>query len=57
MTRVDLSADPASQKKAKAQSPSTTRFFSLDRIADATTAEAMTFRQVLGSIMGVRLTP
>jgi hypothetical protein len=57
VARVDLTNDPAIHKKAKAQSPSTTRFFSLDRIADPTTPEAVTFRQVLGSMMGVRLAP
>lgn len=57
VTRVDLTTDPAAHRKAMAQSPSTTRFFCLEKIVDATTAEAMTFRQVLGSVMGVRLTP
>jgi hypothetical protein len=31
--------------------------FFLDRIADPTTPEAISFRQVLGSIMGVKLAP
>src|ERR1035441_9338545 len=57
VARVDLATDPAIHKKARAQSPSTTRFFFLDRIADPTTPEAITFRQVLGSMMGVRLAP
>jgi hypothetical protein len=57
VTRVDLTALPALENKASAQSPSTTRFFFLDRIADATTPDALTFRQVLGSMMGVRLAP
>jgi hypothetical protein len=57
VTRVDLTTAPALENKARAQSPSTTRFFFLDRIADATTLEAITFRQVLGSMMGVRLAP
>jgi len=57
VARVDLTTDPAIHKKARAQSASTTRFFFLDRIADTTTADAMTFRQVLGSMMGVRLAP
>jgi hypothetical protein len=57
VTRVDLNSDPATQKKARRQSASTTRFFFLDRIADPTTLDAITFRQVLGSIMGVKLAP
>lgn len=57
ITRVDLNSDPAILKKARAQSATTTRFFFLDRIADPTSPEAMTFRQVLGSIMGVKLAP
>jgi len=57
VTRVDLNSDPGLQKKAKRQSASTTRFFFLDHIADPTTPEALSFRQVLGSIMGVNLTP
>ncbi|MGA3040339.1 MAG: XcyI family restriction endonuclease [Bryobacteraceae bacterium] len=57
VTRVDLTTVPALENKARAQSPSTTRFFFLDRIADPTTPEAITFRQVLGSMMGVRLAP
>ena len=57
VTRVDLTTVPAPENKARAQSPSTTRFFFLDRIADPTTSEATTFRQVLGSMMGVRLAP
>ncbi len=57
VTKVDLTSDSALHAKARAQSPSTTRFFCLGRIADSTTAEAIAFRQVLGSIMGVRLTP
>lgn len=55
VTKVDLTTDPAVLKKARAQSASTTRFFFLDRIADASTPEAIAFRQVLGSMMGVRL--
>jgi len=31
--------------------------FFLDRIADPTTPDAISFRQVLGSIMGVKLAP
>src|SRR5450432_7942 len=57
VTRVDLNSDPGLQKKAKRQSASTTRFFFLDHIADPTTPEALSFRQVLGSIMGVKLAP
>jgi len=57
VTRVDLTTVPALENKARAQSPSTTRFFFLDRIVDSTTPEAVTFRQVLGSMMGVRLAP
>ena len=57
VARVDLTIDPAIHKKARAQSASTTRFFFLDRIADPATPEAITFRQVLGSMMGVRLAP
>ncbi len=58
LTRVDLNSDPSMLKKAREQSaPSTTRFFFLDRIADSTTPEAMSFRQVLGSMMGVKLAP
>ncbi len=57
VARVDLTADPILLSKAKSQSPSTTRFFCLDRIADATTSEAIAFRQVLGALMGVRLAP
>jgi hypothetical protein len=57
VTRVDLNSDPEMQKKARRQSASTTRFFFLDRIADSTAPEALTFRQVLGSIMGVKLAP
>jgi hypothetical protein len=57
VTRVDLTTGPGLENKARAQSPSTTRFFFLDRIADPTTPEALTFRQVLGSMMGVRLAP
>ena len=57
VTRVDLNSDPELQKKARRQSGSTTRFFFLDHIADPTTPEALSFRQVLGSIMGVKLAP
>jgi hypothetical protein len=57
VTRVDLNSDPIMLKKAREQSASTTRFFFLDRIADSTTPEAMSFRQVLGSMMGVKLAP
>jgi hypothetical protein len=57
VTRVNLTALPALESKARAQSPSTTRFFFLDRIVDATAPEAIVFRQVLGSLMGVRLAP
>jgi len=57
VARVDLTNDPALHQKARSQSPSTTRFFCLDRIADPTMPEAITFRQVLGSMMGVRLAP
>jgi hypothetical protein len=57
VTRVDLTTAQELQNKARAQSPSTTRFFFLDRIADPTTPEALQFRQVLGSMMGVRLAP
>ncbi len=57
VTRVDLNSDPDLQKKARRQSATTTRFFFLDRIADPTAPEAITFRQVLGSIMGVKLAP
>jgi hypothetical protein len=57
VTRVDLNSDPDVQRKARRQSASTTRFFFLDRLADPTTTEAITFRQVLGSIMGVKLAP
>ena len=57
VTRVDLNSDPSMIKKAREQSASTTRFFFLDRIADSTTPEAMSFRQVLGSMMGVKLAP
>jgi hypothetical protein len=57
VTRVDLNSDPSLQKKARRQSASTTRFFFLDHIADPTTPEALSFRQVLGSIMGVKLAP
>lgn len=57
VTRIDLNPDSELQKKAHRQSASTTRFFFLDRIADPTTPEALSFRQVLGSIMGVQLTP
>jgi hypothetical protein len=55
ITRVDLNSDPSVHKKAREQSATTTRFFFLDRIADSTTPEAMSFRQVLGSVMGVKL--
>jgi hypothetical protein len=57
VTRVDLNSDPSMLKKAREQSASTSRFFFLDRIADSTTPEAMSFRQVLGSMMGVKLAP
>jgi hypothetical protein len=57
VTRVDLNSDPDLQKKARRQSATTTRFFFLDRIADPTAPEAISFRQVLGSIMGVKLAP
>jgi hypothetical protein len=55
VTRVDLNSDPGMLQKVLEQSASTTRFFFLDRIADSTTPEAMSFRQVLGSMMGVKL--
>lgn len=57
ITRVDLNSDPHVLKKAREQSATTTRFFFLDRIADPTTPEAMSFRQVLGSIMGLKMAP
>lgn len=57
VTRVDLNSDPELHKKARRQSASTTRFFFLDHIADPTTPEALSFRQVFGSIMGVKLAP
>ncbi|MGA3234787.1 MAG: hypothetical protein ABSG03_00675 [Bryobacteraceae bacterium] len=50
-----MNSDPNMLKKAREQSASTTRFFFLDRIADSTTPEAMSFRQVLGSMIGVKL--
>ena len=57
ITRVDLNSDPNMLKKAREQSATTTRFFFLDRIADTTAPEAISFRQVLGSIMGLKLAP
>jgi hypothetical protein len=42
-------------KKAREKSPSTTHFFYLDKIMDGTTDDGRTFRQLLGSIMGVTL--
>jgi len=57
VTRVDLTTLPALQSKARAQSPNSTRFFFLDRIVDPTASEAIAFREVLGSMMGVRLAP
>lgn len=57
ITRVDLNSDPNILKKAREQSATTTRFFFLDRLVDTTSPEAIMFRQVLGSIMGVKLVP
>jgi hypothetical protein len=57
VTRVDLNSNSELQKKARRQSASTTRFFFLDHIADPTTSEALSFRQELGSVMGVKLAP
>ncbi|MBZ5623877.1 MAG: XcyI family restriction endonuclease [Acidobacteriia bacterium] len=57
ITRVDLNSDPGMLRKAREQSATSTRFFFLDHIADPTTPEAMSFRQVLGSVMGVKLAP
>jgi hypothetical protein len=53
--RVDVVSDPIALKKAREKSPSTTHFFYLDKIMDGTTDEGRTFRQLLGSIMGVTL--
>jgi hypothetical protein len=55
ITRIDLNSDPGILKKAREQSATTTRFFFLDRIADRTSQESIAFRQVLGSIMGVKI--
>jgi len=57
ITRVDLNSDPSVLEKAREQSATTTRFFFLDHIADPTTSEAMSFRHVLGSMMGVKFAP
>ncbi len=56
ITRVDLTGAPATLKKARGQSESTTRFWCLSRILDASTQEAALFRQVFGSLLGVKLT-
>ena len=57
ITQVDLTSDASWTRKARTQSATTTRFFSLDSIADPTSPEALMFRQVLGSILGVKLAP
>jgi hypothetical protein len=48
-------SDPTALKKAREKSPSTTHFFYLDKIMDGTAEDGRTFRQLLGSIMGVTL--
>jgi hypothetical protein len=57
ITGVDLDATKATAERAKQKSASTTRFFFLARIVDGATAEGAQFRQLLGSVMGVRLEP
>jgi hypothetical protein len=49
--RVDI--DPS---LAKRESPTTSHFFHLDRIQDATSAEHRDFREMLASLIGVRTT-
>ena len=54
LTGIDLNA-AEKLKTAKQKSPSTTRFFFIPRMLDGTTSEGKSFRQLLGSVMGVSL--
>lgn len=49
ITRVDVPSDIA-----RRESPTTSRFFHLDRIIDRHFAEHKEFREVLGSLLGIR---
>lgn len=54
LTGIDL--NPTDKRKtAKQKSPSTTRFFFIPGVLDSTTSEGKSFRQLLGSVMGVNL--
>lgn len=55
ITSVDLGSTPEAIRTAEQKSPTTTRFFFLPRIVDGTSAEGIRFRQLLGSILGVKL--
>lgn len=51
-TIIRVEMDPA---LAKRESPTTSRFFNLDQLAHATSPDGRVFREMLASIMGIRL--
>jgi XcyI restriction endonuclease len=55
ITSVDLESTREMLITAEKKSPSTTRFFFLPKIVDPTTQESLLFRQLLGSIIGAKL--
>lgn len=57
LTAVDLDASAERRTKAAEKSPTTTKFFFIPRVLDAATDDGTLFRQLLGSIMGVRFEP
>jgi len=54
LTGIDLSVSDR-LRTAKQKSPSTIRFFFIPRVLDSETSEGRSFRQLLGSVMGVNL--
>jgi len=50
-TIVRCQTDPA---VAREESPTTSHFFNLDRIKDPTTPQRTRFREMLGSLIGIR---
>ncbi|MBI4875382.1 MAG: XcyI family restriction endonuclease [Acidobacteria bacterium] len=57
VTGVDVGASADMHATAIEKSPSTTKFFFLPQIAEIQSPQGALFRQLLGSIMGVKLDP
>jgi hypothetical protein len=55
VTAVDLEKSPDVSARAREKTPTTTRFFFLGRIVDTGSAEGISFRDLLGSVMGAKL--